>query len=192
MTKEEQFSFYDNLLAWYHNELHRLGNARVIVGFTGGRDYEDKDYVGLLTAFFHVHSRRDSTLKYHVGDCPTGVDKFVRDYACRDGVKDLWQRQVHVAYWNQYGKSAGPIRNKAMIDTMTQENYKNPEQGRVVLLAFKGGKGTVDCIKHALNHNAHLIPQLGGSGRKNLIDIFYPDGKPSWVDSYFEQQLDLF
>lgn len=45
---------------------------------------------------------------------------------------------VFPADWPRYGKSAGPMRNKLMID-------QRPD----LLLAFPGGRGTEDIIKKA-------------------------------------------
>lgn len=44
-----------------------------------------------------------------VGDCPTGLDSMVREF--------LTPVEVFRADWNTHGKSAGPLRNQAMVDS---------------------------------------------------------------------------
>lgn len=56
-----------------------------------------------------------------VGDCPTGVDKFVRDY-CKENKIEY---KVFVAKWDKYGLSAGPIRNKEMIDELSHPSVSS-------------------------------------------------------------------
>lgn len=46
------------------------------------------------------------------GHCPTGADKM-----CEDVAKDLgWNIELYPADWSQYGKSAGFIRNRQMVN----------------------------------------------------------------------------
>jgi hypothetical protein len=47
-----------------------------------------------------------------VGDCPRGVDAFVRLFCFQQGFKC----RVHGANWNEFGTKAGPLRNQAMVD----------------------------------------------------------------------------
>lgn len=42
------------------------------------------------------------------------------------------------ADWERYGKRAGPIRNRKMLD-----------QGPDLVVAFGGDKGTADCVREA-------------------------------------------
>jgi hypothetical protein len=74
-----------------------------------------------------------------VGDCPTGVDAIVRDYA-RKHNRDL---EVFCADWKRHGRKAGPIRNGEMVRATVAEG------GAVRCLAFPGGNGTSDCIRQA-------------------------------------------
>lgn len=74
------------------------------------------------------------------GACPTGVDQFVDDvfYPC-------WQ---FPADWQKLGKSAGPTRNQAMVETAKRfQEYGHS----VVCYAFPGPKsrGTIDCLSRA-------------------------------------------
>ena len=80
------------------------------------------------------------------GDCPTGADKFARTWAERAILLDMRQNFANIrhepypAYWNELGKSAGPIRNRYMV-----------ELGADVCLAFPDAesRGTVSCMKFA-------------------------------------------
>lgn len=102
---------------------------RIIV--TGGRDYH---HVALVQQL--LNSLGPTVIG--VGDCPTGVDEFVRDWVKKmeeDGRAPFLT--VYKADWKTHGKAAGPIRNKAMIDG----------EAPWFCLAFPGGKGTEDCIK---------------------------------------------
>lgn len=72
------------------------------------------------------------------GDCPTGVDAYVTNWCERHGVHYARCR----ALWSRLGKSAGPLRNGAMIRAFEPN----------VVLAFpaKTGSGTQDCITQAV------------------------------------------
>ncbi len=98
------------------------------VGVTGGRDYGDSAKV------CHVLNRAHSVLKGRmflvVGDA-RGLDTHARLWAIATLALD--KHQLFKADWDQYGPAAGPIRNKAMIDS-----------GLNLLIAFPGGKGTAN------------------------------------------------
>jgi len=96
---------------------------------TGGRNFDDK---WLFTE--KIESHLPSLVI--VGDCPTGADKFAREWCKSFDVKCT----VFKADWKKFGKSAGPRRNEAMIDN-------NPD---ATVLAFPtGGPGTKHCIDYA-------------------------------------------
>lgn len=99
---------------------------RIVI--TGGRDNLD------ATTFIRVMKR--ICPEYCVlGDCPTGVDRMALNY-CEDN--DI-KYNIHFADWDQHGKSAGPIRNGVML--------REPDIDFV--LAFRGGRGTENCVKQA-------------------------------------------
>ena len=93
-----------------------------------------------VRAILSVHSE----LTLHVGDCPTGVDAFVRSYW--PGRWDLY-----IADWTR-GPSAGPIRNAEML------------QGCEMLIAFPAvghqSKGTMNAIEQAIRAGleVHVYP----------------------------------
>lgn len=81
---------------------------RILV--TGSRDWEDMDMIFLeltkLTGLEVGH-----TLVH--GDCPTGADYFANLWAeCQPDVTI----EKHPADWEKYGKSAGPRRNREMVE----------------------------------------------------------------------------
>ena len=81
----------------------------------------------------------------HVGDCPTGVDAYVRSYWPEN------QRQDFVADWSK-GLNAGPIRNGRML------------QGCEILIAFPAvghqSDGTMNAIEQAIRAGleVHVYP----------------------------------
>lgn len=83
----------------------------------------------------------------YVGDCPTGVDALVRDWA--QGFS-----RVFKADWKGVGKAAGPLRNGRMVTAAKRWADKPYWEGHIVdvlVLAFPKGKspGTRDCMKQA-------------------------------------------
>src|SRR3990172_2759618 len=94
----------------------------------------------LIRSVLSAYSERD----IHIGDCPTGVDAFVRSYWPEN------QRQDFIADWTK-GLSAGPIRNGRML------------QGCEILIAFPAvgcQKGTMNAIEQAIRAGleVHVYP----------------------------------
>jgi YspA, cpYpsA-related SLOG family len=99
---------------------------------TGSRDLLDPDQVT-------YHLERLCAEHVFVGDCPTGADKFTRDWCAANGVRC----EVFRADWQKDGKSAGPRRNRRMV-------RRAKECPPTFVLAFpRGGPGTADCIAQA-------------------------------------------
>lgn len=94
----------------------------------GGRDY--KDYA---TLFSVLDSKYLCTLIIH-GDA-RGADHLADEWARSRGIS----LAVFPANWKGHGKSAGPIRNRLMLD------YMKPD----LVVAFPGGRGTADMVKYA-------------------------------------------
>lgn len=106
---------------------------------TGGRDYtpteaELQECADIL---------RDFDVVLH-GDC-RGVDRTAAEYLQKWG----WEVIACPADWEKHGKSAGPIRNREMLS----------RRGVRLLVAFKGGAGTWNCIRtaKALGRDVHII-----------------------------------
>lgn len=105
------------------------------VAFTGGRDFGCDGRDGPQRSLVEeIVLAIDTKCEVLVGDCPTGVDDVVWGYADRMGN----DTRVFRADWDKHGKAAGPIRNRAMLDS-----------GVDLLIAFPGGRGTQDCVRAA-------------------------------------------
>lgn len=98
---------------------------------TGGRDYRHKEHVFRTLDMFH----RQIPISLVVEGGASGADEAAREWAIRRNVPYV---EV-VADWQTHGKSAGPIRNKAMLD-----NHKP-----AYVVAFPGGRGTANMCKLA-------------------------------------------
>lgn len=96
---------------------------------TGGRDYNDAQCVErILSSIFDIGD------VLGVGDAD-GLDKLARQWALARRVQFF----EFTAQWSNFGRAAGPMRNRAMLDEMKP----------TMLIAFPGGRGTADCIRAA-------------------------------------------
>jgi hypothetical protein len=118
-----------------------VGERTEFVVVSGSRDWTDYSFVHgrlqMLRGNEHVR----------VGDCPTGVDRFVKK-ACRGiGIPC----EVFEADWKTHGKAAGPIRNEAM--------FVDPEDRILHFIAFWIGNsaGTRDAVRRAWKHDIPWI-----------------------------------
>lgn len=100
-----------------------------VIVVTGGRNYSNRQFVwGVMDTLKFKYKN----IRIRVGDA-YGVDAFVRGWAAHNNIPF----EVYRADWKQFGKAAGPIRNRKMI------------AGADILYAFPGGKGTKDCTNAA-------------------------------------------
>lgn len=99
------------------------------VAVTGGRNYDNVEFV--YKSLEEIRSRY-GPFTLLVGDA-TGLDSIARDWAFIHNVG----MNVFKADWKKFGRAAGPIRNKKMINRAG------------LLLAFPGGRGTADCVRAA-------------------------------------------
>ena len=116
------------------------------VAFTGSRSWVDMRPIRkCIEQLQRRCSIRGQSLVIIHGACPSGVDKLVDIYARRqDLVID-----PHPAEWDRYGKAAGSIRNRTMLERSAPDlliAFFNPRD-----LDKKKSTGTLDCIKSALN-----------------------------------------
>lgn len=79
---------------------------RILV--TGSRDWGDEAIVRNA-----LESLRVSWATLVSGACPTGADAIAERLAEQWG----WTIERHPAEWKKYGRSAGPRRNKEMVDS---------------------------------------------------------------------------
>lgn len=107
-------------------------------------------------------------MKVVVGDCPTGLDRIVYDWArCApthsyekfpeddDPTKYPDMPPFHcerkIANWKAFGKPAGPYRNTDMLDYA--EDVRQPDEELIVVGVFdvpeEESKGTRNCIGQA-------------------------------------------
>jgi hypothetical protein len=106
------------------------------IAVSGGRDHTDPMQVWSVLSGLYI----GRPFKLLVGDCPTGVDKFAREWAADNGV----ECQVFHAEWDLFGKAAGPKRN---------ENMLSYSRDLWCLVAFQGGRGT--------GHAVHFANRIG-------------------------------
>jgi len=105
----------------------------------GGRDYSDKDF---LEKTLERLSKKYKDLTLICGMC-RGADMMAYSWAKS---RDIPVEEYH-ADWNRYGHSAGPIRNREMIQDGKPD----------LVIAFPGGKGTADTVRVAKQVNIQVI-----------------------------------
>lgn len=106
----------------------------------GGRDFKDASFVFNRLLEYEEHYGEFGCIIHGVA---LGADELAGEYAKCNGIPCT----VYKAYWNTYGKAAGPIRNKRML-----------EEGKPdIVIAFPGGRGTANMIQQA---HAHGVPVI--------------------------------
>lgn len=99
------------------------------IAVTGGRNF--MNFLIIRKAFKEIHLNENDIIIH--GGC-TGCDQL-----CAEVAKEFKANiEEHPANWNKYGRAAGPIRNEEMLKNNID-----------MLLAFRGGIGTDNCIKKA-------------------------------------------
>lgn len=101
----------------------------------GGRDFADYSY---------FVSCMDRLLSYYksirlVSGHASGADHFAERYAAERRI----EIEIFPAEWKKYGRAAGPIRNRAMLD------YAKETVPEVAAFWDGKSKGTKDMLKHA-------------------------------------------
>lgn len=109
---------------------------RVLV--TGGREYSDKLRVWEILDGVHL----ETPISLLIHGQATGADRLAGDWAAEHGVRV----SASPADWKKYGRAAGPIRNREMLD-------ENPN----LVVAFPGGKGTANMVKVARAAGLHVV-----------------------------------
>lgn len=112
--------------------------------FCGGRDFRNRHLVGgtitdLITEFgdfICVQGGAD------------GADQLVREFAIAAGIPCL----NVPANWQRYGKSAGPRRNRQMLEICREP---------LVVVAFPGGRGTRNMVAQAEEWRVREVRRVG-------------------------------
>lgn len=110
-----------------------MSDYRVIVA--GGRDFSDEKYLNES-----LEALREEYLEIEiVSGHANGADKLAEEYAKRLGL----ELKVFPADWKKYGRAAGPIKNKEMLEYILE--------GDPIVVAFWDGqsRGTKDMISKA-------------------------------------------
>lgn len=106
---------------------------RMIVA--GGRDFSDEKYLAES-----LDSLREEYIDIEiVSGHASGADSLAEEYAKRLGIA----LKIFPADWKRYGRAAGPIRNKQMLEYIME--------GNPLIAAFWDGKskGTKNMIEQA-------------------------------------------
>ena len=118
-------------------------NNRIIV--CGSRNFSNKT---LMFSHLETITRSLENIEIISGGC-RGADNLAEEYANIKG----YELKVFPADWNKYGRAAGPIRNKQMLDYALEEN--------AIVVAFWDcvSRGTVNMIRTAEKAHAkvHVI-----------------------------------
>jgi beta-galactosidase GanA len=113
--------------------------TRVLV--CGGRDYADREFVFEVLRKYH----EENVITCIIEGGASGVDRYVATFAMFHGIEHI----TFLAEWSKYGKTAGPMRNREML-----------EKGKPnVVIAFKGGDETRDMIRKATETNIPVIKE---------------------------------
>lgn len=118
----------------------------MIICFSGWRHWTDSRFIHTLIQKLCEEEILGPPNQVRVGDCPSGVDKFVRALLTEMRASLC----VWTADWSRYGKQAGPVRNQAMLLGIGCGDMANllialPEPGSYPAR----GSGTWGCIGEA-------------------------------------------
>jgi PD-(D/E)XK nuclease superfamily/YspA, cpYpsA-related SLOG family len=124
---------------------HPMAEQRYRLLVTGSRNWTDAEAVTtVLDAAITAHPR----LTIVHGDCQTGADNIADQWGyfmAKEGGADITVERypVTAGEWAKYGKAAGPLRNKIMVDS------KPDGVAAFVLDGSKGATGTVELARAA-------------------------------------------
>lgn len=120
--------------------LKKLNSCKILV--CGGRNFNNKDFI-----FNSLDRLFSDTLLTVVHGGATGVDSIANEWATQRN-HNIKAYPIHQEEWNTYGKKAGYLRNKKMLDL-------NPDINLVI--AFDGGSGTKMMITLASQRNIKVV-----------------------------------
>lgn len=102
---------------------------RVLV--CGGRDYTNWSRLeAILGELYYSLSHEEQNLFVLIEGGAKGADRLARNFAKKYCYP--WSLETYKADWNKYGKRAGYLRNRQMLDEGKPD----------LVIAFPGGKGT--------------------------------------------------
>lgn len=111
---------------------------RVLV--CGGRNYNNYNEVARVLNNLYIALDKDNLTIIDGG--ARGADTLANTWAISNGVKT----ERFFADWSKHGKSAGPRRNKQML-----------EEGKPsMIIAFPGGKGTANMVSIARKADVYV------------------------------------
>jgi len=116
-----------------------MNKSPMILLVCGGRDYKDAEQA--FRALDRVLEHRQVALVVSGG--ANGADSLAKEWAMRRGICFC----EYPANWTFYGKSAGHLRNSAMIRHL-------PVDG---VLAFPGGRGTANMVQQAKERGIQVL-----------------------------------
>lgn len=95
---------------------------------TGDRSYDSWSKVQEVLGLLNIQTIIQGGAK--------DADRLARAYSRLHSIESI----TIEADWDKFGKAAGPIRNKQMLDLYP----------KAVVVAFPGGAGTANCVKQAV------------------------------------------
>lgn len=98
-----------------------------------------------------------------VGDCPSGLDRYVFGYWSGDEEDPAADLHVCAADWDTHGKAAGPIRNAKMVKAAAA--LADAIGAQLECHAWPRGesRGTRDCMRKAEAAGAKMFVYEEGS-----------------------------
>lgn len=131
----------------------------VLILVTGARDWQDSNSIRSVLSSYIKKKESDGCVTLVHGGC-TGADIMCGDIAKQLGFTSICM----AADWGKYGRAAGPIRNKQMVDYVLDQNKTHGEP--VYMYAFHNNlaksKGTANCVNYARSKG--IIPTIIRSG----------------------------
>lgn len=157
---------------------------RILV--TGSRDWTDESMVtGVLLQAWARLGKPDAPILVS-GGCPTGAD----DIAERLWHYKGWPVERHTANWALFGRSAGPRRNKDMVDAGADYCCA------FILNGSKGASFTLRLAKEAGIPFSQILAENRGIDFKTTVikerSSLNPGDDTRPEDIFAQTQLDLF
>lgn len=121
--------------AWV--KLTGMETKLTVTGSREAKSKEDQQFVYDTLKRETDKLRALGELTIFVGDCPSGVDAVTSDFATDNRITCI----VHEAAWEQYGRAAGPIRNKSLMERATRV-FAFPKSGAK-------NRGTTNAVNQA-------------------------------------------